>query len=161
MRHQTALNPREGDVLPPFEKTLTPVDLMAYGAATWDWYACHYNDAAARDLGLSAPFVDGQMWGAWFARQLRAYCGPQAFVGGMKLRYHAMCFAGDHVECRAVITSVSPLADGTEIEVSQQIEKAGTRVASCISVVILPATGVAETDSEHSAGKATEEGIRT
>ncbi|MGY9048407.1 hypothetical protein P775_24730 [Puniceibacterium antarcticum] len=140
---------QDGSVLPLIEKTLTPVDLMAYGAATWDWYACHYNDAAARDLGLPAPFVDGQMWGAWFARQLRAHFGPQAFVKAMKLRYHAMCFAGDHVICSGVIGRVQQRNDGHELEVTQQIEKSGTRVATCTSVVLLP---------KHSALK---EGLRT
>ncbi|WP_407493784.1 MaoC/PaaZ C-terminal domain-containing protein [Pseudooceanicola sp. MF1-13] len=128
-----------GADLPVIEKTLTAVDLMAYGAATWDWYACHFNDAAAQALGVDAPFVDGQMWGAWFGRQLRAHCGPQAFVQSMKLRYHAMCFAGDTVICRGRVESGAPISAGHVLTIRQSIEKDGKPVASAVSMVLLPA----------------------
>lgn len=128
-----------GDALPPLEKTFTPVDLMAYGAATWDWYQVHYDVENARALGFPAPFVDGQNWGALFAKQLRGHFGPQAFVSRMALRYHAMAFAGDTVTGSAEITAIRDEPGARVVEVAQKLEKAGAAVASCKSEVRLPA----------------------
>jgi acyl dehydratase len=127
-----------GDALPPVDRRFTPVDLMAYGAATWDWYACHYDREEAARLGFPAPFVDGQNWGAVFAKQLRDHFGPDAFVSRMALRYHSMAFAGDRVTGSAEITRLRDVAGGRVAEVLHRLEKDGAPVASCRSEIRLP-----------------------
>ena len=32
-----------GEALPLLQKTFTTADLVAYGAATWDWHRLHYD----------------------------------------------------------------------------------------------------------------------
>ena len=67
---------KPGDLLPPFEKTFTTVDLFAYGAATWDWHRMHYDAELARSKGFAAPVIDGQMYGAVFAQVAMRWAGP-------------------------------------------------------------------------------------
>ena len=47
------------------------ISLVAYGAATWDWYAIHYDLKFAKASKLTAPLVDGQMFGALLAQQAK------------------------------------------------------------------------------------------
>ena len=136
MSGQEVLAP--GVALPPLQHVLTAVDLMAYGAATWDWYACHYSDATARRLGFPAAFADGQLWGAWFARQLRAGLGPGASVRAMRLRYHAMAFVGDRLTGTAVITALREEPAERIIEIRHGLERDGTPIATCQSLASLP-----------------------
>ena len=51
---RTAATVKVGDALPAFERSFTAVDLMAYGAATWDWHRLHYDLDFARVHSLSA-----------------------------------------------------------------------------------------------------------
>lgn len=127
-----------GEALPAVDRSFSAVDLMAYGAATWDWYACHYNQAEAARLGFAAPFVDGQNWGAIFAKQLRDHFGPSAFVTKMSLRYHAMAFAGDRITGSAEITGLRDAPGARLFDVTHRLEKDGATVASCRSEVRLP-----------------------
>lgn len=122
-----------GQSLPPFEKTFHAYDLMAYGAATWDWYDVHYDPKATQAQGLPAPFVDGQHLGALFAKQLRDHFGPQAFLSEMDLRFHDLVHAGDHIRAEALITEARP--DSHLVE--QIMTCAGRKVASATSVVAL------------------------
>ena len=123
-----------GESLPPFEKTFHSYDLMAYGAATWDWYDVHYDRQATERQGLPAPFVDGQHLGALFAKQLRDHFGPQAFLAEMDLRFHSLVHAGDHIRAEAeIIEAPTPQTR----RVLQSMSCAGRRVASATSVVAL------------------------
>ena len=58
----------EGTELPPLTKQITTVQMMMYGAATWDFMRIHYDADFARQLGFPGPFVDGQMLGAFLAQ---------------------------------------------------------------------------------------------
>jgi acyl dehydratase len=107
-----------GTPLPDFKKRFHAYDLMAYGAATWDWYDVHYDRATAEAAGLPGPFVDGQQFGALFARQIRQFFGDQCFLAAMDLRFHALVHAGDLVTGRGAILSVP---DPTGCEVRQDL----------------------------------------
>ena len=129
-----------GDALPAVEKTFSSYDLMAYGAATWDWYDVHFDQKIAEKMGLPAPFVDGQNFGAIFGTQVRSLFGPQAFVSHMSLRFRNLVFVGDSIVGSAEISAVQTGADGGEIyEVAQNLAKPdGTPVASATTRVVLP-----------------------
>ena len=114
----------EGQKLPNLESTLDVVDLMAYGAATWDWHPLHYDRDYSQKLGADGPVVDGQMFGALLAKQLIDWLGPQAFITNMALRYKSMVFAGETIRCEGAVTTVAERA----IEVSQKV-RVGDRVA--------------------------------
>lgn len=114
----------EGEQLPVLERKLEISDLVAYGAATWDWHPLHYDRGYTDKLGIEAPVVDGQMFGALLAKQLIDWLGPQAFITNLALKYKAMVFSGEAVTCEGKVTTV---AEGS-IEVSQTVRVAG-RVA--------------------------------
>src|SRR5579872_1293387 len=79
-----------GEKLPALERTFTLVDLVLYGAATWDWNRMHYDVEHTRRLNLRAPVIDGQEFGAFFARAALEWAGPRALVKRLAFRMKAM-----------------------------------------------------------------------
>jgi len=92
---KTSQDVSPGEKLPALERTFTLVDLVLYGAATWDWNRMHYDVAHAHRLNLHAPVIDGQEFGAFFARAALEWAGPRASIKRLALRMKAMAFAGD------------------------------------------------------------------
>jgi acyl dehydratase len=124
---------KPGDLLPPFEKTFTTVDLFAYGAATWDWHRMHYDAEHARSKGFAAPVIDGQMYGALFARLAMRWAGPRAFVTKMSLRMKSMAFAGDTLRAEGRVTS----AGGNVAVLEQRLMNGERVIAECTSSLSL------------------------
>jgi acyl dehydratase len=110
-----------GTSIPPLERALTQVRLVAYGAATWDWHRLHYEPeyAAARDI--ARPIVDGQMFGALLAEALLDWLGPRAFIRRMSFRLRAMVFAGETVRCEGEVTSIVVERDRDIVRVTQRV----------------------------------------
>ena len=124
-----------GDKLPPLAKTFTSVDLFAYGAATWDWHRMHYDVELARSKGFPAAVIDGQMYGAVFARAAMAWAGPRGFIRRLSFKMKSMAFAGDTlVACGSVVEMKGNIA-----VLSQQLTKDGKLVAEATTEVRLPA----------------------
>ena len=84
-----------GDTLPGIKKTFTAADLVAYGAATWDWHRLHHDVDYAVARGLEKPVIDGQMFGAMFAQAIGDWVGPRGVIEKLSVSYRAMAFAGD------------------------------------------------------------------
>jgi len=124
---------KPGDTLPPLEKTFTPVDLFAYGAATWDWHRMHYDAELARSKGLAAPVIDGQMYGALFARVAMGWAGPRAFITRLSLRMKSMAYAGDTLRAIGTVTSV----EGNMIVLEQRLMRGERVIAECTSSLSL------------------------
>ena len=127
-----------GTALPAFEKTFRPVDLMAYGAATWDWARVHYDLPYAKTLAFPNVFVDGQNWGAIFAKQAMDWAGPRGFVVKMSLRFKTMVFAGDSVALVGSVADIRTDAPFRIITLDQRITKGDQLVATCITEARLP-----------------------
>jgi acyl dehydratase len=125
---------RPGEELPPLEKTFTPVDLFAYGAATWDWHRMHYDAEFARSQGFAAPMIDGQMYGAILARAAMRWAGPRAFMTKMSLRMKAMSFAGDTLCAVGEVASV----ENETVTLRQRLLKNGGIVAEAVTEIRLP-----------------------
>ncbi len=88
---------KAGEVLPALERTLDLASLVAYAAATWDWYGLHYDPVVVAALGLPQPLVDGQMLGALLAEHALSWAPKNAEVKRMGFRFSSMVFAGDTV----------------------------------------------------------------
>jgi len=118
---------RVGAAIPPLERTLDQVRMVAYAGATWDWHRLHYEPeyAAARDL--KAPVVDGQMLGALLAEAILDWLGPRAFIRRMSFRLRGMVFAGDTVRCEGEVTSIAAEKGADVIRVAQRV-RVGERV---------------------------------
>jgi len=117
-----------GSPIPPLQRTLTQVRLVAYGGATWDWHRLHYEPEYARARNIAGPIVDGQMFGALLAEALLDWLGPRAFIRRMSFRLRAMVFAGETVRCEGEVASVVTEADRHVIQVVQRV-CVGDRIA--------------------------------
>lgn len=96
-----------GERLPDLVRTITLTDLVAYGAATWDWHRLHYDDAYATARGMDGPVVDGQMMGALLAEQVTRAFGATPRFRRLHFRLRAPVGVGDEVRCEATVAAVS------------------------------------------------------
>ena len=135
---KSAADLKPGDALPGAEKALSAHDLMMYGAATWDWHRLHYDDGFAKDMGLPAPVLDGQIYGALFAKQAIAWLGPKAFIRRLNFRMRAMAFAGDTLRLEGQVSEVRVEEDGAVAVLHQQVKKGDDVVAEATTEVRLP-----------------------
>ena len=106
-----------GETLPLLEKRITAVDLVAYGAATWDWHRLHYDVEYARSRKLPGVIVDGQAFGALLARAALEWAGPRAFITRMSLRMESMAFAGDTLRAEGTVSQ----AEGNVVVLAQRL----------------------------------------
>jgi acyl dehydratase len=128
VRMSPAVAPGIGTRVPPLERALTQVRMVAYGAATWDWHRLHYDPAYAAARNLAGPIVDGQMFGALLAEALLDWLGPRAFVRRMTFRLRTTVFAGETVRCEGEVTSIVAQQDRYLIRVTQRV-RVGERIA--------------------------------
>ena len=124
-------SPGGGEALPDLVRTLTLTDLVAYGAATWDWHRLHYDPAYATGAGLPGPIVDGQLWGALMAKHVLDWAGPTGRLDRLAVRYRGVVAAGETVTLRA-------WTDGAEIT---HDVRAGERLVATGTSRVAPAEG--------------------
>ncbi len=115
----TAIEP--GTPLPGWEHRFTEVDLVAYGAATWDWHRVHYDLEYARNRKLPGVLIDGQVYGAIFAKLATRWAGPGAFLSGMGLKMRSMAFAGDTLRAEGEVRAIEPRDGGHQVQLSQRL----------------------------------------
>ncbi len=106
-----------GERLPDLERRIELSDMVAYGAATWDWHRIHYDPEHARRAGMRAPVVDGQMLGALLAEQILRVLGPADRLTRLHYRNRSPVFPGDTVRCEAIVQRV----EGKRVEIEQTI----------------------------------------
>ena len=123
-----------GEKLPALERTFALVDLVLYGAATWDWNRMHYDVEQAHRLNLAAPVIDGQEFGAFFARAALEWAGPRAFPKRLALRLKAMAFAGDTLRAEG---EVQQIRDGVVV-LTQRLTCGDRLVAKATTELQLP-----------------------
>jgi len=126
-----------GQPLPEQAHTFTEVDLVAYGAATWDWHRLHYDKAHAQSMQLPGVLIDGQAFGAVFAREAMRWAGPTAFIQRMGLKMKSMAFAGDHLVARGHVTAIDERAGLWVVQIDQQLMCGERLVAQAISEIQL------------------------
>lgn len=121
---------------PILERRLDLATLVAYSAATWDWYPTHYDREVTSAAGLAGPLVDGQMFGGLLAEQALDWAPAGTRVVAMGFRFRSMVFAGETVRCEATIESRSH----NRVRLAQRVV-VGDRVAvePAWTVVELPA----------------------
>lgn len=122
-----------GQEIPVVHRKIVLSDMVAYSGATWDWHRLHYDSEYADELGMSAPVVDGQMFGALLAKQLIDWLGPRVFLTSLSVRYKSMVFAGETVSLHGVVKA----ENRDLIEVSQTV-RVGDRVAVVATARLRP-----------------------
>ena len=128
-----------GQTLPTHGRTFTEVDLVSYGAATWDWHRLHYDLAYARKKQLRGTLIDGQAFGAVFAREAMQWAGPKAFITRMGLKMKSMAFAGDHLVVQGCVSAVTPHPTHGIVHITQQLLCDGRLIAEATTDLSLPA----------------------
>lgn len=123
---------KPGDILPPEEKTFSATDLVMYAGATWDWHRLHHDKDFAQGMGLPAAVIDGQIYGALFAKQATTWLGPRWFVQKQTFRMRAMAFAGDTLRTVGEVGTVG--GDGFA-ELDQKIMKGEVIIAEATTEV--------------------------
>ena len=123
-----------GETLPVLEKKFTAVDLVAYGAATWDWHRLHYDVDYARSRKLPGVIVDGQAFGALLARAALDWAGPRAFITKMSLRMKSMAFAGDTLRAEGAVSEIK----GNVVVLTQRLVNQDRVVAEATTQIRLP-----------------------
>ncbi|MHC2440337.1 MaoC/PaaZ C-terminal domain-containing protein [Bradyrhizobium sp. USDA 4451] len=115
-----------GEKLPPLQKMFSVIDLMAYGAATWDWHRLHYDVDFARSMNLQSPVIDGQAFGALFARAAMDWAGPQAFIERMSFKMKSMAFSGETLRIEGKVTEICCQT----VSVTQRLTTSDARLVS-------------------------------
>jgi acyl dehydratase len=128
-----------GEKLPVLVQTFSAVDLVAYGAATWDWHRLHYDADYAREKKLKGPIVDGQAFGAVLARAAMDWAGPRAFVARLSLKMKSMAFAGDTLRAEGEVTAVRAEANGAVVVLAQRLLNGARVAAEATTEIRLPA----------------------
>jgi acyl dehydratase len=131
---RSAASVKSGEALAPLQRTFTTVDLVAYGAATWDWHRLHYDLEYVRSMNLQGVIVDGQMFGALLSRAALDWAGPRAFIARLSFRMKSMVFAGETVIAEGEVTAVN---DRTVV-LAQRVTSAGRLVAEATTEIRLP-----------------------
>lgn len=120
-----------GEVLPTLEFDVTLTSLVMYAGATWDFHRYHYDPEFVAQLGMPAPFMDGQMVGALLARQLMQWGGLDAFVRKLSYRQRGTVYAGDRIMLRGVVSDKSVEAGRALASCTLSVTKAdGTDIVS-------------------------------
>ena len=91
-------NVKVGDQVPALVKHCTLTSMIAYAGATWDWHRLHYDHDYLKSKGLSAPVVDGQVFGAYVVQAIQDWLGESAFIAELDFRYAGLVFAEEHVQ---------------------------------------------------------------
>jgi acyl dehydratase len=82
-----------------------------YGDAAGDHNPIHFDDEAARKLGLPGAIAHGMISGALLGRLVAGALGPQWLRRGhMRLKFIAPVEVGSTVVARGEVTSTDPLA---------------------------------------------------
>jgi acyl dehydratase len=118
---------RVGQAIPPLERTVSLVRMMAYAGATWDWHRLHYDPGYTAARNLPGPIADGQMFGAFLAEALLDWLGPRAFIRRLNFRLRGMVFPGDTVRCEGEVTRIDAEKDHDVITVAMRI-RVGERI---------------------------------
>ena len=135
MMRPTRTSASRGEALPVLERQFTAVDLVAYGAATWDWHRLHYDLEYAHSKKLPGVIVDGQAFGALLARAALDWAGPRAFITRMSLRMKSMAFAGDTLRAEGQVASVND----DLVTISQRLMNQDRVAAEATTEIRLPA----------------------
>ena len=128
-----------GQTLRSHGHTFTEVDLVSYGAATWDWHRLHYDLAYAKEKQLRGVLIDGQVFGAIFAREAMMWAGPKAFITRMGLKMKSMAFAGDHLVVHGCVTDMASHPTHGTVRITQQLLCDSRLVAEATTELRLPA----------------------
>jgi len=123
-----------GDQLPRLTKHCTLTSMIAYAGATWDWHRLHYDHEYLKSKGLSAPVVDGQVFGAYVVQAIQDWLGESAFISALDFRYAGLVFAEESVQVSGEVTEVTDQGLSLSLKVDV-VDEAGTSLRSAVAPI--------------------------
>jgi len=123
-----------GDQLPRLTKHCTLTSMIAYAGATWDWHRLHYDHEYLKLKGLSAPVVDGQVFGAYVVQAIQDWLGESAFISALDFRYAGLVFAEESVQVSGEVTEVTDQGLSLSLKVDV-VDEAGTSLRSAVAPI--------------------------
>jgi acyl dehydratase len=103
-------------------------------------YSVHYNQHAARAMGVGYPYDVGFQRQAWQIHHLTHWCGDSGWIKQCESQYRRFVFLSDVVELSGTVTGIRVDEDGehvAEIE-TRAINQRGENVMPGTAVVALP-----------------------
>jgi 3-hydroxybutyryl-CoA dehydratase len=98
-----------GVMIGPCALVVDDLVVARYGDAAEDHNPIHFDDEAARKLGLPGAIAHGMISGALLGRLVAATLGPQWLrQGRMRLKFIAPVEVGSTVVARGEVTSTNP-----------------------------------------------------
>jgi acyl dehydratase len=89
----------------------------------------HYDAEAARARGFQGPVVDGQMFGALIARQIRAWAGNRARFLTLEFRNRGFVVAPSTVAVVSYVSAREAVGANERIEILSEVrDETGRRV---------------------------------
>ena len=116
-----------GQAIPPLERSVSLVRMIAYAGATWDWHSLHYDPGYAAARNLRGPIADGQMFGAFLAEALLDWLGPRAFIRKLSFRLRGMVFPDDTIRCEGEVMAIDAEKDHDVVTMAMRI-RVGERI---------------------------------
>mgnify|MGYP003311323836 CR=1 FL=1 len=126
---------KPGTTLPVEEKFFTAADLVMYGAATWDWHRLHYDTKFTETMNLPAPVIDGQIYGALFAKQAVGWLGPRAFEQRMGNRMRSKAYSDATLRTEGEVSEVRSEETAKVIVVQQRLTSGEQLIAEATTEI--------------------------
>jgi acyl dehydratase len=104
--HVDLKNARPGDALPEVAETIERIDLVRYAGASGDFNPIHWNDEAARAVGLPGVIAHGMYSMGIAARIVTGWAGDPAAVKRLKVRFSAMIQPGQTLTAKGEVAEV-------------------------------------------------------
>lgn len=123
-----------GDQIPRLTKHCTLTSMIAYAGATWDWHRLHYDMEYLKSKEISAPVVDGQVFGAYVVQAIQDWLGEKAFISTLDFRFAGMVYAEEFVQVSGEVTQI--LEDGASISLKiEVVDQNGTVLRDAVSPI--------------------------
>jgi acyl dehydratase len=129
-----------GDELPPLTKgPVTRQHLAEWCAAENDYYAIHYDEQAAKAMGLPGSPVQGTYKYALLGQLIARWLGEAGVLTRIDCTYRGLTLAGETLTARGRVTAVA--TNGT-VELSLLVENERGEVSSTGSATVCIVAGM-------------------
>jgi acyl dehydratase len=127
-----------GAELPPASYPVTRLDLVRYCGASGDFNVIHWNERAAKAVGLPDIIAHGMFTMAQAGRYLTDWAGPRGAVTEFGVRFSAMVVVPDDDTGATIELSglVADKLDGNQVVVDLTARSAGTKVLTRARAVV-------------------------
>lgn len=128
----------------------TAIQLFRFSAVTWNAHRIHYDRGAASAEGHPDVLVQAHLHGAFLARVVTDWMGPQGRLRAIEWRNRGRAVPGDTLTISAMVQRTYVVADEGRVELSlSEMNQREELCASGAATVTLPFRRLASAGSSH------------